>query len=138
MYLFGKQWREWAKSPLSSRKKPARSFEPEKYPAFTIPLIIFTAIYQIGSDRTLCLPACSGLRFIAGRIRKNRIQTAGFQLRCDEQGQRKPAVAMEPFRWGGLIAVCAALLLFPVLPQNVWVAEAAEASKEAASPQLVG
>ena len=25
-----------------------------------------------------------------------------------------------------------------VLPQNVWVAEAAEASKEAASPQLVG
>jgi hypothetical protein len=29
-------------------------------------------------------------------------------------------------------------VIFPVLPQKLWVVEAAEASKEAASPQLVG
>lgn len=114
MYPFGKHRREWAKSLLSERLKPARSLEPEKNPAFTIPPIILTAIYPIGPDPTLYLPACSGPRSIRVRLRNLPIQTAGFPLRCDEQGPGKPAVAMAAFRWGGLKAVCVALLLFSV------------------------
>ena len=113
MYPFGEQRREWAKSLLSSRLKPARSLEPEKT-AFTIPSIIHTANYLIGPDPTLYLPACSGSRSITVRLRNLPIQTAGFLLRCDEQGHGKPAVAMAAFRWGGLIAVCVAMLLFSV------------------------
>ncbi len=112
MYPFGEQRREWAKSLLSSRLKPARSLEPEKKTAFTIPSIIHTANYLIGPDPTLYLPACSGSRSITVRLRNLPIQTAGFLLRCDEQGHGKPAVAMAAFRWGRLIAVCVAMLLF--------------------------